>query len=129
MAPEVAHRQALRACAAIGVAAAAAASASDAACFGAHRAIVSFGAEAAAVLAAIPDTLELSAFDAAFAAAYPGLVRDARPRVAQRMLRLIERYRREGGLDRLDDEILYDEFGRAVALALAEGEFSSSDAT
>jgi hypothetical protein len=100
-APGVAHRRALRACAAIG--AARPEGVLDPAAIGWTRwSILRLGEEAAAELAAIPDMPELQALDRDFAAAYPWLPGNGPPPVAQRMLRLIERYRRECGLDRLE---------------------------
>lgn len=71
--------------------------------------ILRLGEEAAAELATIPDTPELQAHDHALAAACPPVPGSARPPIARRMLRLIERYRRECGLDRLERDGLFAE--------------------
>ena len=94
----VMHRVGLRACAAIG-----------AGCREAVRgvatidptraAIVRLGAEAAAELAALPDTPELEADDRAFIVAHrPAANKQPSPAVRQ-MHRLVERYRDEGGIE------------------------------
>lgn len=119
-APGVVHRRALRACAAIGVGETLALSIQSIASNATLRSIRRLGAEAIAELAAIPDTNCLRALDEAFAAAYPGACAAAPTAMAGRMLRLIERYRRECDFDALDREALFGEIAaRAVAFAAA----------
>ncbi len=86
------------------------------------RAILRLGQEAAAELAAIPDTPELQALDRAFEAAYPSPHGNPPPPIARRMLRLIERYRRECGLDRLDRDALSAEIAARIAALTAQEE-------
>lgn len=112
------HRRALRACAAIGAGETLAVGAQQVALNATLRSIQRLGAEAAAALAAIPDTRHLRALDEAFAAAYPRACAGAPVPLAQRMLRLLERYRRECGFDGLERECLFAEIAaRAAALA------------
>jgi hypothetical protein len=103
-APTIAYRDELRACAAIG-----------AGCRQAvrglsevdrtRRAIIRLGAEAAALLVAIPDTPELRAADRAFAAATPREAGRPSCRVARQMRHLVERYRDEAGFARIELEL------------------------
>ncbi len=64
-----------------------------------RAAIVRLGAEAAAELAAIPDTPELQAGDCVFVAEHPLAAYSVRRPMVRQMHRLVERYRVERGID------------------------------
>ena len=66
-----------------------------------RAAIVRLGAEAAAALAAIPDTPQLAAADRAFVARYPLDAGKLRGPVVRQIRLLVERYRDECGIERL----------------------------
>jgi hypothetical protein len=98
--PAVAHRVGLRACAAIGTGCRAAVR--GVAEIGRTRAaIVRLGAEAAAALAALPDTPELAAGDRLFVAAHPLAADRVRGPTVRQLRRLVARYRDECDIDRL----------------------------
>ena len=127
-APGVVHRRALRVCAAIGVGETLAVSPQEIATNATLRSIQRLGAEAAAELLAIPDSRRLRAADAAFAAAYPQACGTAPAPIAGRMLRLIERYRRECDFDALERDALFAEIAaRAAAFAAAAAEPAAGD--
>jgi len=127
-APGVMHRRALRACAAIGLGETLAVNAQSIDKNATRRAIQFLGAEAAAELAAIPDTSRLRARDEAFAAAYPQACAAAPAAVAGRMLRLIERYRRECDFDRFERDCLFAQIAaRAARFAAAAADAAAGD--
>jgi len=115
----VAHRVGLRACAAIG---AGCREALDSEGRGVaeidptRATIVRLGVEAAAELAAIPDTQALKASDRVFTAAHPLAADRRRGPIVRQMQRLIERYRQECDIDRL---ILHVEIAAAYARCVA----------
>ena len=112
--PGVALRVDLRDCAAIGRGARQALRGA-AAINPTRQAIVRLGAEAAALLAAIPDTAELRARDRAFLALHPLAANRTPSPLVRRLRRLIARYRAECGIDRLDlDLAIVGIAGRAV---------------
>jgi len=81
-----------------------------------RAAIRRLGAEAAARLAAIPDTPALRKADRAFLAAYPLTAARRRSPLVRRLRRLLVRYREECGIDRLDlDLALAEAFARCTA--------------
>ena len=80
-----------------------------------RAAIVRLGAEAAAALAAIPDTPQLAAADRAFVARYPLDAGKLRGPVVRQMRLLVERYREECQIDRL---VLYLTLAQAYARCL-----------
>jgi hypothetical protein len=73
--------------------------------------------EAAAELAAIPDTAELAALDRAFTAGHPIAAATLPGPIVQQMHRLVARYRDECGIDRLIIEL---EIAEAYANCLAQ---------
>jgi hypothetical protein len=127
-APGVTHRRALRACAAIGAGEMLAVGPQMIAANATLRSIRHLGAEAAAELASIPDTKRLRALDEAFAAANPRSCARMPAPVAVRMLRLVERYRRECDFDQLEREAFFAEIAaRAAALAAAAADPAAGD--
>ena len=106
--PGVALRVDLRDCAAIGRGARQALRGA-AAINPTRQAIVRLGAEAAALLAAIPDTAELRARDRAFLALHPLAANRPPSPLVRRLRRLIAHYRAECGIDRLDLELAIGE--------------------
>lgn len=124
------HRRALRACAAIGAGQMLAVGVQPIAMSATLRSIRRLGTEAAAELAAIPDTRRLRAQDEAFAAAYPQLCARGPAPVAGHMLRLLARYGREAGFDGLEREALFAELAaRAAALAAAANRAAAAPAS
>ncbi len=117
-APLVARRVGLRACAAIGAGCREAVESEGRGA--AERdptrpAIVRLGAEAAAALAAIPDTPQLATTDRAFVALYPLETGKLGDPVVRRMRALVARYREECQIDRL---LLYLTIADAYARCL-----------
>jgi hypothetical protein len=91
-------------------------------------AIIRLGEEAAARLAALPDTPELRALDRKCPALTPPGGRLASGRIAQQMRRLVERYRDEAGIDRLALEAaLFAAYAGAVAAAARRPDISQQE--
>jgi len=77
-----------------------------------RAAIMRLGVEAAAELAAIPDTPQLAAGDRAFVALHPLETSELGGPIVRQMRRLVERYREECKIDRV---ILYLTIAEAYA--------------
>lgn len=93
-----------------------------------RAAIVRLGAEAEEELARLPDTPRLRAADRAFVAAHPLAAGSLGGPIVRRMRRLIERYRKECGIDRLHAQLAFAEAYRRV-VAREAGSDSAGDAS
>ena len=118
-APWVVDRIDLRACAAIGAGCREALEADGRGIADSdptRAAIVRLGAEAAARLAALPDTPELAEDDRAFVAAHPIASDCVRGPTIRQVRSLLARYRQECGIDRLIMHLgLADAYARCLA--------------